>query len=78
MTAVANISVRQNIKEVMNMAEKEKKKKKKITFTEEVECPWCEKHVVVTQTKERISEPVKAEYAEDVTVEKSEQTRLEE
>lgn len=49
---------------------------KKTTFEEEIKCPHCKKFLVVKKVRKVITEAVKAEYDEEVIVEKSTQKRL--
>jgi len=49
---------------------------KKITFSEEIKCPHCKKFLAVKKVRKIITEAVKAEYKDEVIVEKSKQTRL--
>jgi len=49
---------------------------KKETFKEEIKCPYCKKFLIVKKVREMITEPVKAEYEDEVIVEKSTQKRL--
>ena len=51
-------------------------KKPKVIFSEKIKCPHCSKSILVKKTKKVVSEPVPAEYEEDVIVEKDNQTKL--
>jgi len=50
--------------------------KTKEVFKEKIKCPHCKKKIVIRKTKKRISEPVPAEYEENVIAEKDSQTTL--
>ena len=53
------------------------KKKDKTTFERVIKCPYCEKELIVKNVKKLSNEPVKAEYDEELTVEKNTQQDLE-
>ena len=50
--------------------------KTKIVFDNEIACPHCNKNIVVKKIKKLLSEAVKAEYEEEVIVEKCKQKDL--
>lgn len=60
------------------MNEEEKESKPKIVFETSIECPHCKGKIHVKKTKKRISDPVPADYEEDLIVEKDTQTTLNE
>jgi len=54
----------------------EKEKKNKVTFSTVIACPHCNKNITIRNERTLTNEPIKAEYAEDVIVEKNLQKSL--
>jgi len=50
--------------------------KRKVTFETVIACPHCNKNITIRNEKTLMNEPIKAEYCEDVFVEKNLQKGL--